>query len=156
MAEAAVVESAPEQRQEGDPYLGVFVGAEMYGLPLHRLREVSRLNGLRRIAGAPSHVAGMVNLRGEIICVLDGRAILGLPAAPSYGPGPGYVIALRDFDFPVGLVVDWITDIFTVEKSAIELPPLDWSVERRACVVGAATIGVDAIGLLDLDRVVNR
>ncbi len=156
MAEEAVVESAPEDRQEGEPHLGVFVGAEMYGLPLYRLREVARLTGLRRIAGAAPHVAGMVNLRGEIICVLDARAILGLSPAPESGPGPGYVIALRDFDFPVGLVVDWITDIFSVEKSAIEPAPSDWSVERRACVVGAATIGVDAVGLLDLDRMVNR
>ena len=153
--ETAVVDTAPD-RQEGEPHLGVFVGAEMYGLPLSRLREVARLGSMRRIAGAAPHVAGMVNLRGEIICVLDARAILGLPPAPSYGPGPGFVIALRDFDFPVGLVVDWITDIFAVEKSAIEPPPSDWSAERRACVVGAAMVGVDTIGLLDLDRMVNR
>lgn len=153
--DAAVVDSAPP-RQDGEPHLGVFIGAERYGLPLGRLREVARLTGLRRIAGAAPHVAGMVNLRGEIICVLDARAILGLPPAPSYGPGPAYVIALRDFDFPVALVVDWVTDIFNVDKSAIETAPEDWTPERRACVLGAATVGVEAVGLLDLDRVVRR
>jgi purine-binding chemotaxis protein CheW len=151
--DAAVVEPAPPQ-QEGEPHLGVIIGAERYGLPLGRLREVARLSGLRRIAGAAPHVAGMVNLRGEIICVLDARAILGLAPAP--GAAPGYVIALRDFGFPVGLAVDWVTDIFSVETSAIAPPPPDWQAARRACVVGTATVGTGAIGLLDLDRVVNR
>ena len=48
-------------------------------LPLEQLREVARVSQLRRVPGAPAGVAGLVNLRGEILCALDVRAILGLP-----------------------------------------------------------------------------
>jgi purine-binding chemotaxis protein CheW len=154
MADEAVVEPAPEPRQEGEPHLGVVVGEEIYGLPLQRLREVARLAHLRRIPGASPHVAGMVNLRGEIMCVLDTRAILGVSPLPP--PGSGYVIALRDFDFPVGLVVDWITDIFPVDKSAVEPPPAGWRAQQKACLMGAAVVADGHIGLLDLDRLVSR
>ena len=153
MAEDPVVDPAPA-RQEGEPHLGVFVGTELYGLPLQRLREVARLTGLRRIPGAAPHVAGMVNLRGEIMCVLDARAILGVPPV---SPGDaGFVIALRDFDFPVGLAVDWITDIFPVDPSAVAPAPAEWRMERKACVVGAAVVDAGHVGLLDVERLVNR
>jgi purine-binding chemotaxis protein CheW len=155
MAEdTAIVEPAPQPRQEGEPHLGVFVGAEVYALPLQRLREVARLTSLRRIPGAAPHVAGMVNLRGEIICVMDTRAILGVPAGSP--AGSGYVIALRDFEFPVGLLVDWITDIFPVEKSTVAPPPPGWRAEQKACVSGAAIVDAGRVGILDVDRVVLR
>ena len=144
---------AEPDKQEGEPYLGFFLGAQMYGLPLHRLREVCRLAQVRRVPGAAAHVAGLVNVRGEIMCALDARAILGLAAATS--PEPGYLIALRDFDYPVGLVVDAIADIFPIDPATIDAPPAAWPAERAACFIGMTSVRVGQIGLLDLDRVVN-
>lgn len=148
--------SAPDAapRPEGEPHLGVIVGNELYGLPLSRLQEVSRLNGIRRVPGAASHVAGLVSLRGEIICALDARAILGLPQRSS--SGPQFVVALRDFDYPIGVVVDWVADIFHIDPATVVPPPAEWRHERRACVRGTATVAPGSIGLLDLDALVNR
>lgn len=146
--------AAEPTKPEGEPYLGFFLGAEMYGLPLHRLREVCRLSHLRRVPGAAAHVAGLVNVRGEIMCALDARAILGL--APAVATAPGYLIALRDFDYPVGLVVDAIADIFPIDPSAIGAPPASWPAARTACCVGMSSVRTGPIGLLDIDRVVKR
>ena len=146
---------APEapKRPEGEPHLGVIVGTELYGLPLRRLQEVCRLTSVRRVPGSAPHVAGLVSLRGEIICALDARAILGLPERPS--SGPQFVVALRDFDYPIGLVVDWVADIFHIDPAALEAAPEEWRRERRACVVGTATVAPGSIGVLDLDAVVR-
>ncbi len=144
---------APAAR-EGVPYLGFYLGTELYGLPLERLREVSRLTRLRRIPGVPAAVAGLVNLRGEIICALDTRAILGLePWLPSE---ESVLIALRSFDYPVGLVVDAIADIFSIDPAAIDPPPASWPAERAAHFVGNATVRLGLMGLLDLDQVVTK
>ena len=152
---AEIDTSAPEDtRPEGEPHLGVMVGTELYGLPLRRLQEVCRLTGVRRVPGSAPHVAGLVSLRGEIICALDARAILGLPERSS--PGPQFVVALRDFEYPIGLVVDWVADIFPIDLAAVEAPPAEWRRERRACVTGMARVAPGSIGLLDLDAVVNR
>ena len=147
-------EPAAEPAPVEEPYLGFFLGAELYGLPLHRLREVSRLSSLRRLPGAAAHVAGLVNVHGEIICALDSRAILGLAPAPA-GP-PGYLIALRDFDYPVGLVVDAIADIFAIDPATIVAPPEAWQAARAACCLGMTSVQAGPIGLLDLDLVVKR
>lgn len=146
---------APEdvKRPEGEPHLGVMVGTELYGLPLRRLQEVCRLTGMRRVPGSAPHVAGLVSLRGEIICALDARAILGLPERSS--PGPRFVVALRDFDYPIGLVVDWVADIFHIDLAAVQAPPPEWRRERRACVSGTASVPPGSIGLLDVDALVR-
>jgi purine-binding chemotaxis protein CheW len=147
---------APEapRRPEGEPHLGVMVGSELYGLPLRRLQEVCRVSSVRRVPGSAPHVAGLVSLRGEIICALDARTILGLPERAA--PGPQFVVALRDFDYPIGLMVDWVADIFHIDPAAVEAPPEEWRRERRACVVGTATVAPGSISVLNLDAVVNR
>ena len=98
-----------------------------------RFSSCARSRGSRACAAfpaRPSRVAGLVNLRGEIICALDAHAILGLAAsAPA---AAAFFVALRDFDDPVGLVVDDIADIFSIDPGAIEPPPATWSAERAA------------------------
>jgi|SRR5436190_2602808 len=137
----------------GVPHLGFLLGAEVYAVPLARLREVVRLTQLRQIPGAGKHVAGLVNLRGEIVCALDTHAILGLEHAPF---GRHFLIALRDFDFPVGLVVDSIFDVLSIDPDTVTDPPRDWRRERSELVRGSCMVESMAVGLLDLDRVVQR
>jgi purine-binding chemotaxis protein CheW len=138
----------------GVPHLGFFVGRELYSVPLTRLREVARFTRLRRIPGAAAHVAGLVNLRGEIICALDTHAILGLQRQGD--PDAGFLIALRDFDFPVGLVVDSVADVFTIDPETIQPPPEAWPDARAAVVTATCTVTAGWMGMIDLDRVVHR
>jgi purine-binding chemotaxis protein CheW len=155
----------PDANQPGDggeglaagervSYLGFLVGLEMYGLPLEHLRDVSRLKRLRRIPGAPPHVAGLMNVRGEIVCALDTRAILSLPAAPA--TAGGYLIALRGFPDPLGLVVDGITDVYAIDP-AVVAPPLDtWPSARARLSIGTTEVADGVMTLLDLRRMVEQ
>lgn len=144
-------DAEPRKEQERVPYLGFFLGTEVYGLPLQQLREVARVSHLRRVPGAPTGVAGLVNLRGEILCALDVREILGLPARTS--TDTPFLIALRGFGDPLGLIVDSISDIYSVAPEEIEAPPATWPAERAACFAGTARVPGGLMGLLDLARV---
>lgn len=135
-------------------YLGFSVGSELYGLPLTRLGEVARLTRVRRIPGAAAHVAGLVNLRGEIIWALESRAILGLDPAAS-APSR-HLIALQGFSFPIGLIVDAVSDIFSVTPDTVDEVPPSWRSARAACATGTCQVGRQVAGLLDVDRVVNQ
>jgi purine-binding chemotaxis protein CheW len=146
-------DTQPREEQEKTPYLGFYLGAEVYGLPLERLREVARVGHLRRVPGAPAGVAGLVNLRGEILCALDVRAILGLPAYTA--PETRFLVALRGFDDPLGLIVDAIADIYPVAPLDIEAPPATWPADRAACFIGTAHVAAGLMGLLDLTRVTS-
>jgi purine-binding chemotaxis protein CheW len=142
-------EAPPEQ--ERVPYLGFYLGSEVYGLPLEQLREVARVERVRRVPGAPAGVAGLVNLRGEILCALDMRAILGLPAQTS--TELPFLVALRGLGDPLGLIVDAIADIYAVAPGEIEAPPATWPADRAACFVGTARVPAGLMGLLNLAQV---
>src|SRR5262245_36732222 len=144
-------EAEPPAEQERVPYLGFYLGAEVYGLPLDQLREVARVSHLRRVPGAPAGVAGLVNLRGEILCALDVRAILGLP--PQRTSDSPFLIALRGFGDPLGLIVDSIADIYAVAADDIEPTPATWPADRAACFLGTVRVPAGLMGLLDLGRV---
>ena len=141
----------PRAEHEGTSYLGFYLGSEVYGLPLEQLREVSRVSHLRRVPGAPAGVAGLVNLRGEILCALDVRAILGLPAHASVATP--FLVALRGPGDPLGLIVDSIADIYSISPDDIEAPPSTWPAERASCFIGTARVTAGLMGLLDLERV---
>jgi purine-binding chemotaxis protein CheW len=144
-------DAEPRAEQERVSYLGFYLGAEVYGLPLEQLREVARVSHLRRVPGAPAGVAGLVNLRGEILCALDMRAILGLP--PRASTESPFLVALRGFGDPLGLIVDSIADIYAVSPSDIEATPSTWPAERAACFIGTSRVAAGLMGVLDLARV---
>jgi purine-binding chemotaxis protein CheW len=144
-------DAVPAVEAERVPYLGFLLGGDVYGLPLQQLREVCRLTRLRRIPGAPSRVAGLVNLRGEIICALNAHAILGVALAPA---APSFFVALRGFTDPIGLVVDGIADIYSIDPGQIEPPPSNWPAGRSAFFVGTAQVREGLMGLLDVQRLV--
>jgi purine-binding chemotaxis protein CheW len=150
---APAADHIPEPpRADTVSYLGFLVGTEMYGLPLSRLREVARLTRLRRVPGTPPRLAGVVNVRGELVCALDAHVILDRPEEER--TEAGYLIALGGFDYPVGLVVDTIADIFPIDPAMVEGPPAAWPDSRRACVSGTTSVRLGFIALLDVDRVV--
>jgi purine-binding chemotaxis protein CheW len=144
-------ESELQPEQERVSYLGFYLGNEVYGLPLDQLREVAHVTHLRRVPGAPAGVAGLVNLRGEILCALDVRAILGLQAQAS--SQAAFIVALRGFADPLGLIVDSIADIYSVASSDIDAPPATWPADRAACFTGTVHVPAGLMGLLDLQRV---
>ena len=143
----------PREDHERSSYLGFYLGSEVYGLPLEQLREVSRVSHLRRVPGAPAGVAGLVNLRGEILCALDVRAILGLP--PQASVQTPFLVALRGPGDPLGLIVDSIADIYSISPNDIEAPPSTWPAERAACFIGTARVTAGLMGVLDLERVMK-
>ena len=143
-------EAAPVPEPEYVSYLGFFVGSYVYGLPIQQLRAVARVDRLRRVPGAPPSVAGLVNLRGEIICALDTRAVLRL-AMPTPADVP-FLVVRRGFKDPLGLVVDSITDVYSIDPDRIQPTPATWPPERTAFLSGTVQVAAGLMGLLDLDR----
>ena len=81
------------------------------------------------------------------------RAILGFAdEAPAESP---FLIALRGFGDPIGLVVDSIADIYSVASDDIEPLPPTWPASRVTCCVGTARVPAGLMGLLDPTQIVK-
>src|ERR687889_158805 len=63
-------------------YVGVIVGEQLFGLPIGRVQDVFLPERVTRVPLAPADVAGVLNLRGRIVTLIDMRRRLGLPPRP--------------------------------------------------------------------------
>lgn len=146
-AEAVAGESPP---REAVQYLGFHLGNEITGVPLRQLREVAPLTAIARVPGSSPKVAGLVNVRGKIICAFDARACLGLPEASA--TQASIVLVLEGFDDPLGLVVDSLAGIYSVEPDRIEPPLPSWPESRARCFLGSIRLKDGLMVLIDLEK----
>lgn len=73
------------------------------------MREVLPVQPATRVPGAPAAVAGIVNVRGTLVPLVDGRQALGAPARDG-----GSIMLLDVAEHPVGLIVDEVLDLVTI------------------------------------------
>jgi purine-binding chemotaxis protein CheW len=118
------------------------------GIPVARVQEVLPARTRTQVPLAPRDVAGLVNLRGQVVLTVDLRRRLGLP--PLDGQEQMMVVAFVD-DEPVSLLVDEIGDVVEVEDDQFELPPQTLSEELRAVIRGAYKLPGRLLLALDVD-----
>ncbi len=105
------------------------VGEEHYGLPLENVREVERVTRVTPVPGAPRFVRGLVNLRGEILPLVDMRLLLGA-GAEELPPSPRLVVAQADGkEPPLALMVEELNGLAPVGEEVEETAPE----ETRRC-----------------------
>ena len=102
-------------------YLAFCVGAEEYGINILDVQEIRQYEAPTRIANAPAHTLGVVNLRGVIVPIVDLRLKLGCDTA-EYN-GFTVVIVLNVRGRVVGAVVDSVSDVLELTAEHIKPAP---------------------------------
>lgn len=124
-----------------------------YALDITRIKEIVRVPRLTRVPKAPAHVAGMTNLRGHIIPVLDTRLRLGMP--PREPDAASRVVVVQGQTGDVGLLVDGVAEILRLPAANFTMADeLRTSAASRS-VAGIGRLGDTLLLLLDLDEVLS-
>lgn len=112
--------------EEGDDeeleYLCFMLSDEEYALDIRHIREINHMVRVTEVPKTPPFVLGIISLRGAIIPLFDLRMRLGLEAC-QYGSKTRIVIVSND-GVSMGLVVDRVTEVVKLYKSALEPPPI--------------------------------
>jgi len=130
-----------------------FVRGLFLGLEVTCIQEVIRYQPLTVVPLSPPVIAGLMNLRGQIVTAIDLRHRLGLPMRDE-GVKPINVV-VRTSDGPVSLLVDEIGDVIEVDSSAFERPPDTLSYEARALIRGAYKLKGRLMLVLDAARTLD-
>lgn len=102
-------------------FISFRLGTEWYGVPLTNVREVVRAGQITYLPSAPAPIAGVINLRGNIVSVTDPKRVFDLPQTSVSDQGRIVVVETRDSE--TGLLVDEVGEVVTVPVSGLE-PPL--------------------------------
>ena len=126
----------------------------MFGVDVARVLEVVREAEVERIPLAPAGVRGLVNLRGQLVCAIDVRYLLGRDTPTQGGVSSAVVVSVSGET--VALCVDRVGDVAMIDESARRSTPGGVD-EMTAQVSPAVALGVDAlIAELDVDALVAR
>ena len=124
-----------------------YLDREEYGVDVMAVREIINMTEITKMANAPSHVEGIINLRGQIVPIVSLRKRFGLPEADG-----GFLncIAVMDFGGELsGFIIDEVSDVIRVSRSEI-LPPLD--VAGQPWIEGMLSLDQRLVILMNLEH----
>ena len=145
---------AQVRQDQQDEQLVVFVLAdEFYALDIAMVKEIIAWEPVTRVPRAEGFVEGLINLRGNVIPVVDLRKRFGLPQAEVGRETRGVVVEIGNL--VVGLVVDGVTEVLRVPHTQVETSAMVSGVETDF-VRGVAKTEKGLILLLDADRMLTE
>lgn len=129
------------------------IGGQMFGLPILRVQDVFVVDRLTRVPLAPAEIAGVLNLRGRIVTIIDMRTRLGLERADTSARLMAIGVESRGESY--GLLVDAIGEVMKLDQEICEAKPAN--LDPRLAVASTAIYRLDGSLLiaLDLDKVLE-
>lgn len=113
-----IEEAEATQIEERQDYILFRLGGERFGIASRFAREVLRLPRLVRVPRLPRHIAGIFNLRGQIVAVTDLRELLNLPAGE---PAPrSQLLVVEAAGLTTALLTDSVEGLHAIPATAIE------------------------------------
>jgi len=131
-----------------DQWVILSLDSHEYALPVQSVIEVLRMATLRPLPEAPPFIAGLLNLRGQGIVVLDLRKRLGL--SDKEADLDSQIVIVETNNGPLGLIADEVREIIPLPQSALE--SAGNLAGTSPMVTALAHFGERLILVLDLDR----
>jgi purine-binding chemotaxis protein CheW len=134
-------------------YLTATVGEQLFGLPILRVQDVFAPRRVTLVPLAAPQIAGVLNLRGRIVTLLDMRCLLGLERKPPDEAAMAIGIE-RGGEF-YGLLIDKIGDVMRLDSMACEACPANLDGRLTRIAAGIHRLESGLLVVVDVDRVLN-
>ncbi len=130
-----------------------YVGEALCGIDILHIQEINKLMDMTVVPQAPHYVQGILNLRGQIVTIIDLCKKLGL--AKSDRDSRVRNIIIHSKGESIGLLVGRIGDVITSDTARLENPPANIGEIQGKYFTGVAKTENQLIGVLDLARVLE-
>ena len=127
---------------------------EEYGIDILRVKEIKEMMNITRVPKAAHYVCGVINLRGEVIPVIDLRKKFNLPEG-KVNDSTRIIIVSVD-DITAGLIVDTSSEVIEISSEAIEETPDGVGSVDQGYIYGIGKVGERLIILLDIVKIVTN
>jgi len=130
------------------------IGNEEFGVNIHQVKEIVRLIPITPIPRAPEFIEGVVNLRGQILAVMDLAKRLELPSRPRSEKTRIIVVEIEDNT--VGMIVDEVTEVLRLPLEKIEKTPqiVESEIEQKY-IKGVGKLDERLLIIIDLANVLS-
>lgn len=126
---------------------------EKYGIKVMQVQEVLRLTEIAPVPGAPDYVLGIINLRGNVVTVIDSRRRFGLTEKE---PDDATRIVIIESDNQVvGIMVDSVAEVVDLTAAEMETAPNVGNDESSKYIQGVSSRGDELLILVDVNKLLS-
>ena len=147
-----------EVKGESAQYLSFVLDEKLFAFDVLKTREVLSYTKITSIPCTPEYVAGVLNLRGSVVTVMDFRLKFGMPEAPVTDDSAIIIVEANYGDemAVVGALVDAVKGVLRFEKDQIEPPPKVGMKFSAELINGIGKRNEDFVVILNVDRVFSE
>ncbi|EAS64019.1 MULTISPECIES: chemotaxis protein CheW [Photobacterium] len=126
---------------------------ETYGINVMQVREVLRYSEIAPVPGAPDYVLGIINLRGNVVTVIDTRSRFGL--APGEISDNTRIVIIEAEKQVIGILVDSVAEVVYLRSSEIDSTPSVGTEESAKFIQGVSNREGQLLILVDLNKLLS-
>lgn len=130
-----------------------YVGEALCGMDILKVQEINKLTQMTKVPQAPDYVLGILNLRGQIVTIIDLGKKIGL-GETELSPDSRNII-VNDASGHVGLLVRQISDVVTADMERREPAPANMNGIQGDYFTGVYKTENTLIGILDVEKVLS-
>lgn len=134
-------------------YVTAIIGDQLFGLPILRVQDVFKPERLTRVPLAPQEIAGVLNLRGRIVTLIDMRGRLGL--GPRRDDGPSMAIGVESRGESYGLLIDSVGEVLKLDDGTREPNPINLDLRLARVSTGIHRLDGQLLMIVDVDRILD-
>ena len=129
------------------------LAGETYGVNVMQVQEVLRYSEIAPVPGAPPYVLGIINLRGNVVTVIDTRHRFGLQ--PGDITDHTRIVIIEAEQHVVGILVDSVAEVVYLRQSEIETAPNVGNDESAKFIQGVCHKNDELLILIELDKLLT-
>ena len=127
---------------------------ETYGINVMQVQEVLRITEIAPVPGAPGYVLGIINLRGNVVTVIDTRTRFGLPTTEV--DDASRIVIIESEQQVVGILVDSVAEVVELRHTEIDQAPSIGTEESARYIQGVASRDDDLLIVVDLNKLLSE
>jgi purine-binding chemotaxis protein CheW len=139
-----------EEDTQKDRYLTFQLGEEDYGIEIQHVIEIVGMQHIASVPDMPEFVKGVINLRGQVIPVMDVRTRFGMPFR-EYDER-SCIVVVKIGDSSVGLVVDTVREVLDIPEQNVSEPPRVARADSARYIKGIGKMGDDVKILINGEK----
>ena len=145
--------SSVSSRSESDRYLEFSLGNEFYAIPLLKVKEVIAIPATTPIPHAPSYFEGIMNLRGQVISIVDLRKKLGIKIKEESSESAVIIVDMSPIF--LGVIVDSVSTVLAMSEDQINPPPNSDTKMKTDYITGVTFIEQKMTVLIDIAKILD-
>ena len=134
-------------------YVTAMVGEQLFGLPILRVQDVFAPERITRVPLAAPEIAGVLNLRGRIVTLIDLRRRLGLGARED--GVPSMAIGVEAHGESYGLLIDSVGEVLKLDEASREANPVNLDSKLAEMSVCIYRLEGQLLVIVDVDRILD-